>query len=190
MLINQLPKVFLCSFWLINNSRLWHLIRIAHIYLWKLWNWNYGWSLSCFRLSRPARMKTIETMTGPILRITTAAHPQGNKPSITEIPFTITDTKQSPTRHKTVDIVWNFYSTNWNADACDWCSQNWGMIEHRNRIVLCSKDVCCRPRMGYPAVDQWFIFWTPGKLCWADTLHIFNETFRRLCLLIKKYYLV
>ena len=147
-------------------------------------------SLSCFRLSRPARMKTIETMTGPILRITTAAHPQGNKPSITEIPFTITDTKQSPTRHKTVDIVWNFYGTNWNADACDWCSQNWGMIEHRNRIVLCSKDVCCRPRMGYPAVDQWFIFWTPGKLCWADTLHIFNETFRRLCLLIKKYYLV
>ena len=128
MLINQLPKVFLCSFWLIINSRLWHLIRIAHIYLWKLWNWNYGWSLSCFRLSRPARMKTIETMTGPILRITTAAHPQGNKPSITEIPFTITDTKQSPTRHKTVEIVWNFYGTNWNADACDWCSQNWGMI--------------------------------------------------------------
>ena len=170
MLISQLPKVFLCSFWLINNSRLWHVIRIAHIYLWKLWNSNYGWSLSCFRLSRPARMKTIETMTGPIFRITTAAHPQRNKPSITEISFTITDTKQSLTRHKTVDI--------------------WGMIEHRNRIVLCSKDVCCRPRMGNPAVDQWFIFGTPGKFCWADTFHIFNETFRRLCLLIKKYYLV
>ena len=93
--------------------------------------------------------------------------------------------KQSLTRHKTIDIVWNFYGINWNADVCDWCSQNLGMIENRNRIVLCSKDVCCRPRMGNPAVDQWFIFWTPGKLCWADTFHIFNETFRRLCLLIK-----
>ena len=86
-------------------------------------------------------------MTGPIHRITTAAHPQGNKPPITEIPFTITNTKQSLTRHKTIDIVWNVYGINWNAGVCDWCSQNWGMIEHRNRIVLCSKDVCCWPRM-------------------------------------------